>query len=98
MIIYLMTIYGFVALMCIAGQFSRSFNGNSFQRLGLAMAAIWALWRIQMLSNGTWGYPHEPLIATAMGLYAIGTIIKTHHYCKRKNRAREFLNIRRQKK
>lgn len=91
MIMYLMINYGFVALMCIAGQFNRSFNGNSFQRLGLAAAAIWALWRIQMLSNGTWGYPHEPLIATAMGLYAIGTLLKTMHYCKRKNRAAEYL-------
>lgn len=91
MIIYLMTIYGFVALMCIAGQFNRSFNGNSFQRLGLAMAAIWALWRIQMLSNETWGYPHEPLLATSMGLYAIGTLLKTRYYCKRKNRAAEYL-------
>lgn len=98
MIIYLMTIYGFVALICIARHFNRSFNGNSFQRLGLAMASIWAICRIQMLSNGTWGYPHEPLLATSMVLYAIGTLIKTRQYCKRKKRAREFLNIRRQKK
>lgn len=90
MIIYLITTYVFVALMCIAGQFNRSFNGNSFQRLGLAMAAIWSLWRIQMLNNGPWGYPHEPLLATSMGLYAIGTLLKTMHYCKRKNRARNY--------
>ena len=91
MTIYLMTIYGFVALMCIAGQFNRPFNGNSFQRLGLAMAAIWSIWRIQMLNNGPWGYPHEPLLATSMGLYAIGTLIKTRYYCKRRNRAAEYL-------
>ena len=87
MIIYLMTTYGFVALMCIAGQFNRPFDGNSFQRLGLAMAAIWSIWRIQMLNTGPWGYPHEPLLATSMGLYAIGTLIKTRYYCKRKNLA-----------
>ena len=95
MIIYLMTTYAFVALMCIAGQFNRSFNGNSFQRLGLAMASIWAIWRIQMLSNGTWGYPHEPLLATSMGLYALGTLIKTKAYCNRRKRAAKYLRNKR---
>lgn len=91
MIIYLSIVYIFVAIMCVVGQINNSFDGNSLQRAGLGLACLWALWRIYLLSISTWGYPHEPLIATSMGLYALGTLVKTRHYCKRKNKAADYL-------
>lgn len=97
-ITYLIICYLFLAAVCFIGQVNGSFNGNLLQQAGLALGVIWCVWRVYLLSVSTWGYPHEPLIATAMGLYALGTVMKTRHYCKRRNRAREFLNLKRQKK
>ena len=84
---YLSLIYLWLTMICFIGCVNESFDGNSWQRAALGMAALWAVWRIYLLSISTWGYPHEPLIATAMGLYAVGTLIKTRHYCKRRNKA-----------
>lgn len=78
--IYICLIYTFVLIISAVGAFSRAFDANVTQRFALTMFAVWSAWRVQLILEGGWGYPHEPLVATAMCVYAIGTVQKALHY------------------
>ena len=62
---------------CTVGAFSRAYSANLAQRLALAMFAVWSAWRMGLVWRHGWGYPHEPLVASAMALYALGSAYKT---------------------
>ena len=62
---------------CTVGAFSRAFQANLAQRLALALFAVWSAWRMGLVWRHGWGYPHEPLVASAMALYALGSAYKT---------------------
>ena len=62
---------------CTVGAFSRAFQANLAQRLALALFAVWSAWRMGLVWRHGWGYPHEPLLASAMALYALGSAYKT---------------------
>lgn len=79
---YIVLNFAIVLITSTFGAFSRRFDATILQRLALAMLAIWSAWRIQLLIELGWGQPHEWLIATAIGFYAIGTTIKTLTYRK----------------
>ena len=65
---------------CTVGAFSRAFQANLAQRLALALFAVWSAWRMGLVWRHGWGYPHEPLMAAAMALYALGSAYKTIAY------------------
>ena len=65
---------------CTVGAFSRAFQANLAQRLALALFAVWSAWRMGLVWRHGWGYPHEPLVAAAMALYALGSAYKTIAY------------------
>ena len=83
--VYICALYVYVAVSCVIGAFSRVFCANLLQRLALACLGMWSVWRIQLVIESGWGIPHEPLIATSLGLYALGTMIKTFSWRWKKN-------------
>lgn len=79
---YICLIYTFMLIATAVGAFSRAFDANVVQRVALLMFAVWSAWRVQLILERGWGYPHEPLVATAMGMFAVGTIMKSLHYLR----------------
>lgn len=77
MMAYICAIYLLLFFACVAGAFSTLYNANLLQRLALSTLAFWTMWRIGLIWEHGWGYPHEPVVATALLLYAIGSVIKT---------------------
>ena len=69
--------YAIFFTACAVGAFSRAFQANLAQRLALALFAVWSVWRMGLFWSHGWGYPHEPLVASAMALYALGSAYKT---------------------
>lgn len=69
--------YAIFFTACTVGAFSRAYSANLAQRLALALFAVWSAWRMGLVWRHGWGYPHEPLLASAMALYALGSAYKT---------------------
>ena len=69
--------YAIFFTACAVGAFSRTYSANLAQRLALALFAVWSAWRMGLVWRHGWGYPHEPLVASAMALYALGSAYKT---------------------
>ena len=69
--------YAIFFTACTVGAFSRAYSANLAQRLALALFAVWSAWRMGLVWRHGWGYPHEPLVASAMALYALGSAYKT---------------------
>lgn len=74
---YVCTAYAVLLLVCAAGAFSRAYAANLAQRFALAILAVWSAWRIELVLSNGWGYPHEPVVASALLLYALGSVHKT---------------------
>ena len=91
MLMYLISCYSFLGLASLLGLFNRSYDGNFIQRIALGLLVIWSVWRIYLMWHRGWSYPHEPMIATALWVYALGTWIKTQKYC---NKERDILRRR----
>lgn len=72
--------YAIFFTACAVGAFSRAYSANLAQRLALALFAVWSAWRMGLVWRHGWGYPHEPLMAAAMALYALGSAYKTIAY------------------
>lgn len=94
MSIYLIIAYALLAVLCIVGAFSRSFAGDSMQRLGLGVLFFCFSGRSYMLTTMPYSWPHEPLIMTGLLLYASGTIRKTVSYCLRRRKFKRLVKIR----
>ena len=69
--------YAIFFTACTVGAFSRAYSANPAQRLAMALFAVWSAWRVGLVWRHGWGYPHEPLVASAMALYALGSAYKT---------------------
>ena len=69
--------YAIFFTACAVGAFSRTYSANLAQRLAMALFAVWSAWRMGLVWRHGWGYPHEPLVASAMALYALGSAYKT---------------------
>ena len=69
--------YAIFFTACAVGAFSRAYSANLAQRLAMALFAVWSAWRMGLVWRHGWGYPHEPLVASAMALYALGSAYKT---------------------
>ena len=95
MSIYLIITYVLLAVLCVVGAFSRPFDGDSMQRLGLGVLFFCFAGRAYMLVTMPYGWPHEPGIVTGLLLYASGTIRKTVSYCLRRKRAAKLIKSRR---
>lgn len=74
---FICILYSLCLGCCLLGLYNNRFNANFLQRVALVMFAFWSTWRIWLVYQNGWGYPHEPLIATALSLFAVGTITKT---------------------
>ena len=94
MSIYLISVYLILSMTCVAGAFSKQFNGDSMQRFGLGVMFFWFAGRAYMLMTMPYGWPHEPGIVTGLLLYASGTIRKTVSYCLRRRRFKKLVKIR----
>lgn len=81
---YVIVVYALFSLTTIVGALNRFFDANLTQRLALSLLGLWAIWRITLVYEFGWSYPHEPMMVTALGLYAIGTITKTVSYYRSK--------------
>lgn len=81
---YICVVYTFVLIISTVGAFSMAFDANTAQRLGLTMFAVWSAWRIQLIIEHGWAYPHEPLVATAIGVFAAGSLQKSLRYLRSK--------------
>lgn len=80
--IYIIAAYAFVLGTSALGAFNMAFCANLTQRFALLLFAVWAAWRIQLIVEHGYAWPHEPLAVTALALYAFGTVLKTIHYRK----------------
>lgn len=82
--IYIVGIYVFICIASAVGSLNRDFDANIMQRIAMGLLALWAVWRIILIWDYGWSYPHEPVMVTALGIYAVGTITKMIHYrrCK----------------
>ena len=69
--------YAIFFTACAVGAFNRTYSANLAQRLAIALFAVWSAWRMGLVWRHGWGYPHEPLMASAMALYALGSAYKT---------------------
>ena len=69
--------YAIFFTACTVGAFSRTYSANLAQRLAMALFAVWSAWRMGLVWRHGWGYPHEPLVASATALYALGSAYKT---------------------
>ena len=69
--------YTLLFIACLVGVFSKDYQANLLQRLSLSTLAFWSIWRIGLVWEYGWGYPHEVVIATSLIMYAIGSLIKT---------------------
>lgn len=77
---YVMLTY-IVMLVCIVvGAFNRAFDASLLQRIALFIISIWLCWRLWLVWEHGWAYPHEPMISSALALYAVATIKKTIWY------------------
>jgi len=76
-LVYICIVYLFVLAACVLGAFNMTFNANVVQRVALFLLAVWAVWRFRLVLAYGWAYPHEPLVVTALGLYAAGTVLQT---------------------
>lgn len=85
--IYVCAAYVVIFVACIAGAFSSSYDANLAQRLALALLGLWSVWRIELVYQHGWGYPHEAFVATTMLLYAVGSIAKTIKWRIKRGRA-----------
>ena len=94
MSIYLIITYALLSVLCIVGAFSRSFDGDSMQRLGLGVLFFCFAGRAYMLITMPYGWPHEPGIVTGLLLYASGTIRKTVSYCLRRRKFQRLMKAR----
>lgn len=77
---FVLAAYAVFLSACTVGAFSRAYQANLAQRLALALFAVWSAWRMGLVWRHGWGYPHEPLLASAMALYALGSAYKTIAY------------------
>lgn len=77
---YIIGIYVCILPIAAWGAFSPRFDANILQRLALGAFSLWGVWRIGLIWQDGWGFPHEWLVATAMALYAAGTVQKTLSY------------------
>lgn len=80
MLVYIVAVYAFVLVAASIGALNAAFDAGIMQRVALLLFALWAAWRVYLIFEHGWSYPHEPLIATALLLYGVGTIAKTVHY------------------
>lgn len=74
---YVCAAYAVLLLVCAAGAFSKAYAANLAQRFALATLAVWSAWRVELVLSHGWGYPHEPVVASALLLYALGSAHKT---------------------
>ena len=74
---FICTIYVLTLVLCTFGMYHNSFNANLLQRIALVLMSFWFVWRISLVFKYGWGYPHEPLIASSMFLFALGSTVKT---------------------
>ncbi|WP_237173057.1 hypothetical protein [Paracandidimonas lactea] len=82
-LIYIIALYVIIIPLASWGALSPQFDANMLQRIALCMVALWAAWRISLMLQHGWGFPHEPLVATALALYALGTLQKALGYRRR---------------
>ena len=86
--IYVCAAYAVVLALCMAGAFSVTYDANLAQRIAMGALAVWAAWRIQLVYEYGWGYPHETFVATALLLYAAGSAYKTLKWGIKRRKAR----------
>lgn len=76
MALYVSLLYCISVVLCTFGLYHGQFNANLLQRVAIVLYVFWAIWRIGLL----WGYgvvyPREPLVATAIALFAAGSFLK----------------------
>lgn len=77
---YIVALYGLTLPAAAWGALSPRFDANLLQRTALGLYSLWGVWRIGLILQDGWGFPHEWLVATAMALYAAGTVQKTLSY------------------
>lgn len=80
---YIIGLYVLVISATMWGAFSVRFNANLLQRFALFGFSLWSVWRISLILDYGYSWPQEPVMVTALALYAMGTIKKTLDY-KRK--------------
>lgn len=71
------TLYILSLIGCTFGMYHNRFNANFLQRLALILLAFWFVWRVSLISQKGWEYPHEILIAIAIAVFTLGTTLKT---------------------
>lgn len=81
---YIIGIYACILPIAAWGAFSPRYDANILQRLALGAFSMWGVWRIGLILEDGWGFPHEWLVATAMALFAAGTLQKTLEHWRRK--------------
>lgn len=91
---YLIFIYLVLAAVCVFGSFSRSFNGDTLQRIALGGLFFCFIYRAHMLTYVNYSWPHEPPLITFLLVFASGTIKKTVQHCLRRRRFQKLMKIR----
>ena len=73
---YTCAAYSVVLVFCVIGAFDRHYDANLAQRLAMGVLSLWIVARIDYIRDYGWML-HEPLLATGLACYAIGSVVKT---------------------
>lgn len=73
---YTCAAYSIVLFVCVIGAFDKHYDANLAQRLALGVLSLWIVARVDYIHAYGW-MMHEPILATGLALYAIGSVAKT---------------------
>lgn len=77
---YVVAVYAMTLPAAAWGALSPRFDANLLQRVALFGFSLWSVWRISLILDFGYSWPHEPVVVTALALYAAGTVQKTLAY------------------
>ena len=77
---FVIGLFAYVSLACVAGAFSACYQATLTQRVGVAVVSIWAAWCAYLVHDTHMMPGHAVLGGVGMAIFATGTIIKTYRW------------------
>lgn len=79
---YTCAAYSIVLVVCVIGAFDEHYDANLAQRFAMGILSLWVVARVDYIHSYGWML-HEPILATALALYAAGSVAKTLKWRRR---------------
>lgn len=92
--LYTITAYLAVMLLCLLGTFSKLYAANLLERLGLALMALWAVYRVETYSMLPLSSVQESIAVSSFLVFGLGSTwrILKRVYDERANRKKDSGN------